>query len=115
MLLSACLCCLFSLLVGVGFVWVCLVVRSSLRDGVGSARVGDEIPILVARGDSCYNRSDTIASNFNTITSNFSRTLFDSTMEGSRRLAAGNQAEQTSEKRQQRRADETGRSYLYLD
>ena len=74
--------------------------------------MGDEIPIWVARGDFCYNRSDINASNSNTITTNLSRTLIDSTMEGSRRLAAGKQAEQTGEKRQPRRADETGRPTL---
>ena len=89
--------------------------RPSLRDGEGSARVGDEIPIWVARGDPCYNRSVINPSNSNAITSNFSRTLFDSTMEGSKRSVAGNQAEQTGEKRQPRQADETGRSFLYLD
>ena len=87
--------------------------RPSLRDGEGSARVGDEIPIWVARGDPCYNRSIIKASNSNAITSNFSRTLFDSTMEGSKRSVAGNQAERTGEKCQPRRVDETGRPTLH--
>ena len=51
--------------------------------------------------------------NLNTITSNFSRTLFDYTMESSRRFAAGNQAEQTGENRKPRRADETRRPSLH--
>ena len=87
---------------------------SRLRDGVGSARVGDEIPIWVASGGSCYNNSDTIASNFISVTSIFSRSLFDPTIKSSRQFGAGNQAEQTGGTRKPRHVEESGQPTLQL-